>query len=58
MSTVSQATPPQDAPPAPVSQEGARGYFYSSAELKDGLDVCELSSDKLPLAFRQALNLV
>ncbi len=58
MSTATPVSPAPEVPPAPTSQEGARGYFFSSAELKDGLDIRELSSDTLPLPFRQALNLV
>ena len=48
----------QDMPPVSPSRENFKNYFGSSAELKDGLEVVELDTDDLPLAFRQALNLV
>jgi hypothetical protein len=48
----------QDMPPVSPGRENFKNYFGSSAELKDGLEVLELDTDDLPLAFRQAWNLV
>lgn len=58
MRALSPPSSMQDLPPVSPVRESFKNYFGSSAELKDGLEVLELDTDDLPLAFRQALNLV